>query len=96
MDGNKSQTPINVRENIVEKKMRQAFLKIHILHNHSFEKYLNGLTSTIATDYYLWKTTEKIKEPQQHIPTILSLTGRRVGGPEITNAKKFTRILWNN
>lgn len=41
----------------------------------AIENYLKNLGATEATEYSLWKTTKKLKQPQISIPSIRAETG---------------------
>ena len=53
--------------NRLAKELKQL---VHNIRNSSVQHYLTNLTPTVETNYSLWRTTRKLKRPQQHIPPI--------------------------
>lgn len=58
------------RTEINKRKLNRATKELKILiqknRNQEFQKYLENLTPTEATEYSLWKATKRLKRPQQH------------------------------
>lgn len=47
---------------------------LKIVKEEAIQTYLKSLTPTESTDYSLWKTTRKLKQPQQHVPPLRNNT----------------------
>lgn len=60
----------------LNKAIKQLKQLIYNEKNKNIEDFLKSLTAPEATDYSLWKLTEKIKTPKQSIPPLRLYNGK--------------------